>query len=137
MPITNQSTSFLRYALIGDAVASGATGLLMAAGAGFLSGILGLPEMLLQSAGLVLLPYAAIVAFIGTRPTVMTAAVWMVIVANVLWSAESMILLMSGWVSPTGPGYAFVIFQATVVFGFAVLQFIGLRRHRAIPMAMA
>ncbi len=126
----NQSSSFLRYALIGDAVASGATGLLMAAGAGLLTGILGLPHMLLQSAGLVLLPYAAIVAFLGTRPAIMTAAVWMVIAANVLWSVESMILLMSDWVSPAGLGYAFVIFQAAVVLAFAVLQFIGVRRHK-------
>ncbi|MBC8036815.1 MAG: hypothetical protein H7X89_06330 [Rhizobiales bacterium] len=137
MSTTNQPTSFLRYALIGDALASGATGLLMAAGAGLLSGILGLPQMLLQSAGLVLLPYAALVVFIGTRPIIMRAAVWMVIVANLLWSAESILLLMSSWVFPAGLGYAFVIFQAAVVFAFAVLQFIGLRRHKNAMTATA
>jgi len=136
MPMINHPPSFLRYALLGDAVASAATGLLMAAGAGLLSGTLGLPETLLQYAGLVLLPYAAFVAFIGTRPTVMRFAVWIVILANVLWSVESVILLLSGWVSPAALGYAFVIFQAAVVLAFAVLQFIGLQRQRAV-VAMA
>ena len=58
MSIFRPST-LLRYALIGDAVASGATGLLMAGGSGLLAGLLGLPEELLRVAGLVLLPYAA------------------------------------------------------------------------------
>ncbi len=134
MPI--QPTTFLRYALLGDAMASAATGLLMAAGAGLLSVMLGLPGTLLQYAGLVLLPYAAFVAFIGTRPTVMRFAVWIVILANVLWSIESIVLLMTGWVSPTSLGYAFVIFQSAVVLAFAVLQFIGLQRYKALE-AMA
>src|SRR5215207_1662991 len=48
-------STFLRYALLGDAIASGATGLLSFAGAGLLSSLLGLPEPLLRYAGLVLL----------------------------------------------------------------------------------
>ena len=52
----SRPSNLLRFALIGDAVASGATGLLMALGAGLLTGLLGLPESLLRIAGLILLP---------------------------------------------------------------------------------
>ena len=69
-----------------------------------------------------LIPYAAIVAYVGTRPDVSRAAVWAIIAYNVLWSIDSVVLLVSGYVSPTALGYAFVIFQAAVVAGFAGLQ---------------
>ncbi len=118
----------LRYALVGDAVASGATGLLLALGAGALAGLLGLPEALMRSAGLILLPYAAVVAFLGTRATISRRAVWAVIAVNGVWVADSLILLASGWVSPTALGYAFVLAQALVVLLFAEAQCFGLRR---------
>jgi hypothetical protein len=119
---------FLRYALVGDAVASGATGLLLALGAGALAGLLGLPEALMRSAGLILLPYAAVVALLGTRATMSRRAVWAVIAVNGVWVADSLILLASGWVSPTALGYAFVLAQALAVLVFAEAQYLGLRR---------
>jgi quinol-cytochrome oxidoreductase complex cytochrome b subunit len=130
MSVSFQSTRFLRYALIGDAIASGATGLLMAAGAGFLTGLLNLPEELLRYAGMVLLPYAVVVAYIGTRPEVSKAAVWTIIAINALWVIESIGLLIGNWVAPTILGYAFVIFQALVVLAFAEAQYVGLRQAR-------
>ena len=127
---------FLRYALVGDAVASGATGLLLAFGAGALAGLLGLPEALMRSAGLILLPYAAVVAFLGTRATMSRRAVWAVIAVNGVWVADSLILLASGWVSPTALGYAFVLAQAVVVLVFAETQYFGLcRAARTWPAA--
>jgi hypothetical protein len=132
-----QPSPLLRYALIGDALASGATGLLLAGGAGLLTGLLGLPEQLMRYAGLFLLPYAAIVAYVGTREAVSRAAVWAIIAANALWVVESILLLVSGWVSPTGLGVAFVAAQALVVAGFAEAQFIGLRRTRPTSLAEA
>ncbi len=121
---------FLRYALVGDALASGATGLLLVLGAGALTGLLGLPEALMRPAGLILLPYAAVVAFLGTRATISRRAVWAVIAVNGIWVADSLMLLASGWVSPTAPGYAFVLAQALVVLLFAEAQYFGLRRSR-------
>lgn len=58
----NRSTSLLKFALVADAAVSGATGLLLAAGASLLAGLLALPEPLMRYAGLFLLPYAAVVA---------------------------------------------------------------------------
>jgi quinol-cytochrome oxidoreductase complex cytochrome b subunit len=135
MSTSFQPTRFLRYALIGDAVASGATGLLMAAGAGFLTGLLNLPEELLRYAGMFLLPYALIVAYVGTRPEVSKAAVWAIIAINALWAVESIGLLVGSWVAPTMLGYAFVIFQAVVVLAFAEAQYMGLRQARSMNAA--
>ena len=121
----------LRFALLADAVASGATGLLLIAGAGLLEGLLGLPVALMREAGLVLAPYVAFVAWVGTREVISRPAVQAVIALNVLWVLGSAGLLVSGWVVPTMLGYAFVIAQAIVVGVFAELQFIGLRRTGA------
>jgi hypothetical protein len=133
-PMTyDQSSIFLRRALLLDAVASGATGLLVIAAAGLLEGLLSLPAALLRGAGLVLVPYVAFVIWAGTRETISHPAVWAIIAANVVWAAASALLLMSGWVAPTAPGYAFVIGQAVVVALLGELQYLGLRR----PLAAA
>jgi len=50
---------------------------------------------------------------------------------NTAWVAESTLLLLGGWVNLTGLGYAFVLFQALVVAGFAEAQYLGLRRSSA------
>jgi hypothetical protein len=132
-----QPAPLLRYALIGDALASGATGLLLAGGAGLLTGLLGLPEQLMRYAGLFLLPYAAVVAYVGTRATVSRAAVWTIITANAIWVVESIVILVGGWVSPTPLGVAFVAAQALIVAAFAEAQFIGLRRSMSAALAGA
>ena len=119
---------FLRRALLADALISGATGLLMLIGANVLASLLGLPEALLRYAGLVLLPYGALVAYVATREQLRRWAVWTVIVANAIWAVDSIILLLSGWLTPNALGYAFIIFQALVVAAFAEIQYIGMRR---------
>jgi hypothetical protein len=123
-----QQTTFLRYALIADAVASGATGLLMIAGADALTGLLGLPVALMREAGLLLVPYVALVAFVGTRAAISRPAVHVIVALNALWVLGSVGLLVGGFVAPTAFGYAFVIVQAVAVGVFAELQVIGLRR---------
>src|SRR3712207_141385 len=98
----------------------------MVLGGGFLTGLLGLPEPLLRYAGLILLPYAAIIASLGTRESLSRSAVWAVIIVNAIWVVDSVLLLLGGWVAPTALGYAFVIFQAVVVAAFADAQYLGL-----------
>ena len=118
----------LKFALVADAVATAATGLLMAAFSDSLGSLLGLPVPLLQYSGLVLLPYAAGVGYLGSRVRVPVAAIWTVIVLNVLWAVDSVALLFTDWVVPTGLGLAFVILQALVVAALAELQYFGLRQ---------
>jgi hypothetical protein len=122
-----QST-FLRRVLFLDAIASGATGLLMLGGAGFLTGLLRLPVPLLQRAGLLLVPYVAYPVVVALSGEVARAMGWPIIVGNALWVAASLLLLVGGWVAPTALGYAFVIAQAVVVGVFAELQYMALRK---------
>jgi hypothetical protein len=130
-----RSSPFLRQALIADAVASGATGFLMLVAAAFLSDLLGLPMALLRWAGAALLPFAVILALLGLRERVPPAAIWAVIAVNGIWAAESILLLLSGWVAPTGLGYAFVTAQALAVAGLAQAQYLGLRGRRGTAAA--
>ncbi len=120
--------TFLRRVLLADAALSGLTGALMAGGSGLLAGLLALPEPLLRYAGLVLLPFAAFVAFVATRPAIPRGGAWAVVLINGLWSLESVAMLVMGWVAPNLLGSGFVLFQAAAVAGLAVLQFYGLRR---------
>src|SRR3954447_5202435 len=110
-----QPSPFLRQALLADAVTSGACGGLMLCGAGFLTGMLGLPETLLRMSGAVLIPYAALVAFLGTRDTLPRLVVLAVILGNAIWAVDSILLLISGWVTPTRAGTVFVLVQALAV----------------------
>ena len=130
---TIHPSPFLRNALLLDAAASGATALLLIAGAGLLDGLLGLPVALMREAGLILVPFVAFVAWVGTRAEASRGAIWTIIAANALWVVASIGLLVSGWVAPTALGYAFVIAQAAVVALFGELQHAGLKR----PLATA
>ena len=118
----------LRQALLADAVTTAACAALMIAGAGFLEGLLGLPATLLRAAGLLLIPFVAYVAMLGFRERVSRGAVWSVIGLNAVWVVDSVLLLVSGYVTPSGSGIAFVLAQAAVVAMYAELQFMGLRR---------
>jgi hypothetical protein len=127
--LENTLSPFLRRVLLADAIVSGATGLLFLLGAGFLAALLHLPETLLRPAGIFLLSYSALVAYIATRVSPPRWAVWAVIIANTLWAADSIVLLVSGWVTPNALGTAFVIAQAVIVAAFAEAQYIGLRQQ--------
>jgi hypothetical protein len=129
---TIHPSPFLRNVLLLDAAASGATGILLIAGAGLLDGLLGLPVALMREAGLILLPYVAFVAWTATRQSVARGAVWAIIVTNALWAMASASLLVSGLVAPTLLGHAFVIAQAVVVALLGELQYVGLRRQDAV-----
>jgi hypothetical protein len=126
------SPHFLRRVLQLDALSGVACGLLMTLGADLLAPFFGLPRALLMEAGLALFPIAAFIGFVATRERIAPALVWIVIAGNAIWAADSFFLLISGWVSPTAWGQAFVIGQALVVAVFAELEFFGLRRRPAL-----
>lgn len=125
-PIT--ASPFLKLALRLDAVATAATALLLFFGGGLLEGLLGIPKSFLMLAGLVLLPFVVFVAAQAMRRQTSTGAVWSIIAINVFWTVDSFFVLLTGLLSPTGLGYAFVIAQALVVGAFAFLQMQGLQR---------
>jgi hypothetical protein len=121
-------TIFLRRALLADAAATAATGLLLALGAQYLTDLLGLPVALMRYAGMSLLPFAALVLVIGLRANPPRIPVLAIVAYNALWAIDSIVLLASGLVQPTMLGAAFVTAQAVTVGAFAVLQWIGVRR---------
>jgi hypothetical protein len=125
--MTNPSL-FLRRAILADAIFSGISALLLAFGAGALAPLLDLPEALLRETGLFLIAYAALVGWLGTRPSMPRVLVAIVIAGNAAWTLASVALLFSGAVTPNLLGEAFVVMQAIAVGAFAESQYIGLRR---------
>ena len=119
---------FLRRAILGDAVFSGVSALLLTFGAGELAPLLNLPEALLRETGLFLIAYAALVGWLGTRQAMPKPLVVIVIAGNAAWTLASIALLFSGWVNPNLLGEILVAMQAIAVGAFAELQYIGLRK---------
>lgn len=126
---TTNDTNFLRQVLLADAATSGVMGLLLLACAGMIERWLALPAPLLRGAGLVLLPFAALVALLATRPRMPVPAVWAVILVNLAWAAESVVLALGGWAQPSALGQALVLAQAAAVAGFAAGEWIGMQRQ--------
>ena len=125
------SPVFLRRVLALDSASCAAIGLLLCLGAAPLSGLFGLGERLLFGAGLLLLPLAAFIAWLASRPAPPSLLVWVVIVGNVAWTAESFLLIETEAARITALGTAFVAVQAVAVLGLALLEYAGLRRMRA------
>lgn len=132
-----RTSTFLRGVLFADATTCVATGLLLMFGSGPLEQYLGLPAGLLRYAGLSLLPFAALLVYLAARENLSPGAVWAVIVLNALWTVDSVLLLLTGWVSPTELGYAFVVAQALGVAVLAGLEYVGLRKAETAAVVAA
>jgi hypothetical protein len=118
----------LRRALLADAIFSGVSAVLLTLGASALASLLNLPDALLRETGLFLVAYAALVGWLGTRPSILKALVWIVVAGNAAWALASIALLFSGWVAPNLLGEMAVAMQAIAVGVFAELQYVGVRR---------
>ena len=97
-------------------------------GAGAFAPLLNLPEALLRETGLFLIAYAALVGWLGTRPSVPKPLVMIVIAGNAAWTLASIALLFSGAVAPNLLGEIVVVAQAIATGVLAELQYIGLRK---------
>ena len=125
------STLFLRRILALDALSCAGMGLAMGLAAVPLAPLFGLPEGLVRSAGLLLLPLAAFIGWLASRPSPPRLLVWVVIVGNLGWTAESFALIGQHDTTITALGTAFVAVQALAVLALAGLEYAGLRRTRA------
>ncbi len=125
------STLFLRRVLALDALSCAGMGVLLAAAAGPLAPLFGLPEGLVRGAGLLLLPIAAFMAVLASRSSPPPLLVWVVIVGNLGWVGESFVLVGHYGASITAVGTAFVAVQALTVLALSGLEYVGLRRCRA------
>jgi hypothetical protein len=122
------STLFLRRILALDAASCAAMGLAMGLAASPLASLFGLPDDLIRTAGLLLLPLAAFIGWLASRAAPPPLLVWIVILGNLLWTGQSFALL--GQYAPSPLGAAFVAAQAGAVLGLAGLEYVGLRRAR-------
>jgi hypothetical protein len=122
------SPAFLRRVLALDSASCLTMGLSLVFGAGSLSSLFGLDERLLFGAGLLLLPLAAFIGWLASRPVPPSPLVWLLIAGNAAWTAESFLLIALESGRITALGTAFVAAQAVAVLGVAALEYAGLRR---------
>ena len=123
------STLFLRRVLALDSLSCLMMGLLMGLGAEALAPLFGLPAPLVRTAGLLLLPLAAFIGWLASRPAPPRFLVWIVIVGNLGWTAESFVLI-GQQPAITALGTGFVSAQALAVLGLAALEYMGLKKAR-------
>ncbi|MEU2658220.1 hypothetical protein ABZ615_23210 [Streptomyces sp. NPDC007325] len=123
---TTQPQSMVRRFLALDAAVTGANGLAYAVAAGPLGELLGVHRTLLLGLGVFLTAYAAGVAWLAARPQPPVLGVKLVIDANLLWAALSLVAL-AAWLEPTTAGIVWTPVQAGTVAGFALLQWAALR----------
>src|SRR5690606_33886241 len=109
----------LRSVLLVDGVLCAAMGVGLAVLAGQVAGLLGLSATFLRWAGIVLLPWPALVLFIANRSPLSRSGTVLVVGGNIAWAVASVALLATGTLSPTTAGYAFVIAQALLVLVLA------------------
>jgi hypothetical protein len=128
-------SSLLRRALLADAVFSGIAAILLTADASALAPLLELPEVLLRETGLFLIAYSALVGWLSSRSSLAKGLVMVVIAGNAVWTVASIVLLLSGAVTPNALGEAFVVAQAIATGVFAELQYMGLRRSAGEAIA--
>lgn len=124
---TSDATVMLRRLLAFDAVTSGAMGVLLLIGAGLLEPLLAIPRAYLMLAGAILVPFALGVGLAASRPVPSRGAIWTIVGVNALWVIESFAVMLSGAISPSMLGFAFVTAQAVFVALIAELQVVGLK----------
>jgi hypothetical protein len=110
----------IRFALLLDAVVSGANGVAYLVAAGPIADLLGVPADFLRALGAFFVVYAAAVWLVSRRPS--NAAVAAVIAGNALWVLASAVYVVAGWHDPSTAGVVWSILQAVIVAGFAELQ---------------
>ncbi|BAR53754.1 CHASE2 domain-containing sensor protein [Bradyrhizobium diazoefficiens] len=129
------ASTFLRRALLADAIFSGAAALGFTFGAGAVATLFNLPEALLRETGLFLIAYTALVGWLAARAAVPKPLVLLVVVGNAAWTVGSIALLLSGAVSPNIAGELMVVAQAIATGVFAELQYVGLRKSGRVVAA--
>ncbi len=117
---------FLRKVILVDAITGVGAGIALIAGADLTHALFGLPSGLMFWAGVALVPFVALLAYVLRSNS--AALVPVIIGVNFAWLAGSLYVAFGPSFAPTLIGQVFVCAQAAAVFILAGLQFIGLRR---------
>lgn len=122
-------SSFLRRSLQIDGAASGLCGVLLLAGAGPLSSLMGLAGPgIARMVGALFVVYAAALLWNAARATVSRDGALAAVVLNAAWVAGSAVVILDGPL--TALGNLAVAAVAVAVLLFAILEAVGLARLR-------
>ncbi|WP_228002535.1 hypothetical protein [Nocardia australiensis] len=121
-------TDHLRTALRIDGWSTGVFGVVMLAGAAALRDPLGLPTAWSIPFGVGMLGGALALLLIAGYPAIARRQATAVVAVNALSAVGMAALAFSGLIDLTGLGIVFMLIGATVVAGFACLEYAGLRR---------
>ncbi|MER6092710.1 hypothetical protein [Streptomyces bluensis] len=119
---------WLRRFLALDAAVTATNGLAYLVASGPIGRLLGVGSGLLLGLGAFLVLYGAGVGYLAGRPRPTALLVRAVIEANVLWAILSVVALTVWFDEPSTAGWIWIPMQAGTVGGFAVLQYVALRR---------
>ena len=124
-----QLSHFLKRILILDSASCLGMGAALIVGDGALSELTGLSELLLAGAGYLLIPLGLFIGWLGSRDAAQVGLVWLVIVGNVGWTLESLVVAFTV-TGITSLGSLFVAGQGAAVLALAALEYVGLQRSR-------
>ena len=130
MPTNRAAAGLLCRALLGNAAFSAICGALIVVFDQQIVMLMANLEHHLWPLGLMLLGFAAFLVWLSMRPAVSAAWVKAVIVADLAWVAGTIVLLVGWHGMLTGAGLWILGLVGTLVFVFAELQWLGLRRLR-------
>jgi len=117
----------LRQALLENAAFSSITGLIMLSAAEALTFVLGLRQPgTLRFIGAFLVAHAVMLGLNARRATIRRAEVWLAVALDLGWVFASAVMIAADKFSATGDWLVGLV--AVVVFVFAFLQLLGLRR---------
>lgn len=128
----NIPSPLLRRALLTDAALAVIAGIALVVAAGSLGAFLELPAAALRIAGVIFIPFGAFAGWLGSRARVRRTLVFAVIVLNILWAVDSVLLVLSGRVVTTLLGECFVVGHAMIIAVVAEMEFVGLRRSTLV-----
>ena len=94
-----------------------------------------IPKVLLFYAAIILIPCALFMLVVALKASEFKPAVWFIVVGNVAWFVASVLMLISGLISPNALGFAFVLIQAAAVAGLTICEFLALRNNKVAATA--
>jgi hypothetical protein len=127
----NESTdSLLRFAMRADAVLTGLAGVAALPFAGWLSELSGTTRAFEYSMSAFFIVYGIAVLGLASLPSVRVPGI-AVIVANLLYTVASVVLVPSDWMPLTTTGVVLTLATGVYTLVFAELQYQGWRRVKA------
>jgi len=127
--VISRNNLSIRHILNGNHIFSGLSGILFTLASQPVSTFLGIDaRWIIFGLGLVLIGYSALLYFNAKRPTISRSFVLFAVIADSIWVAASILLLLTGWVPFSVEGKWAVGIVAMIVDAFATLQFIEWRK---------